>query len=295
MMQQQRLLKRGVLMVWISLLSFSSVFAQRITVKGTVRDASTNTEMPGVNVVVKGKATGVITDANGSYTIQVDNPADTLVFSFVGYVAQRIGVDGRTTIDVSMTEEVQKLDEVVVVGYGTQKKSDLTGAVSVVRTENLERIKSNDISRLLQGQASGVMVQSSGEPGAAPVVRIRGVGSFTNSNPLYVVDGVVIAEPQAFGGQFQGASPSGGIADFNPGDIESIQVLKDASATAIYGARGANGVIIITTKRGKKGDMQITYDGSYGVKQLNKFMEVTNRKQFQEMNNLARLNDDLFL
>lgn len=294
MMQQQLLLKRGGLLIGAVLLGFSTVFAQKITVRGTVRDAAGNTEMPGVNVVVKGKATGVITDANGSYSIQIDNPADTLVFSFVGYVTQRIGVDGRSTIDVTMTEEVQKLEEVVVVGYGTQKKSDLTGAVSVVRTENLERIKSNDISRLLQGQASGVMVQSSGEPGAAPVVRIRGVGSFTNSSPLYVVDGVVIAEPQAFGGQFQGATPSGGIADFNPGDIESIQVLKDASATAIYGARGANGVIIITTKRGKKGDIQVSYDGSYGVKQLNKYMKVTNRKQFQEMNNLARLNDDLF-
>ena len=193
----------------------------------------------------------------------------------MGYLAQSIPVNGRSLINVGLIEDLIELEELVVVGYGTQRKSDLTGAVSVVNTDDIEKVHSNNISRVLQGQASGVTVHGSGEPGADPVIKIRGIGSFRNNAPLYVIDGV----------------PVGGMVDFSPGDIESVQVLKDASSSAIYGARGANGVIIITTKKGKEGPVKVTYNGSYGVQNIVKRMELTNREQFQEMNNIARFND----
>jgi TonB-dependent SusC/RagA subfamily outer membrane receptor len=216
-----------------------------------------------------------VTNLDGDYVLNVDNPNVVLSFSYVGYSTQEIPLAGRTTLDVALAEEVISLEELVVVGYGTQKKSDLTGAVSVVNTENLAKIYSNDISKVLQGQASGVTVHSSGEPGANPQIKIRGIGSFRNNAPLYVIDGVPVA----------------GMSDFSPADIESVQVLKDASACAIYGARGANGVIIITTKKGKPGTMKVTYNGSYGIQNIVKRMELTNREQFQLMNTIARSND----
>jgi TonB-linked SusC/RagA family outer membrane protein len=260
------------------LLCTSWSYAQR-TVKGTVTDGLSKQAMPGVNVVIKGTTTGTVTNLDGQYTIKVNSDKDVLVFTFIGYDQNEIEVGANSTLDVSMLETTTDLNEVVVVGYGTQKKGDLTGAVSVVNTDNLDKIKTGDISKALQGQTAGVVVRGSGDPGSTPQVRIRGVGSFNNSSPLYVIDGV----------------PVEGMGDFAPGEIETMQVLKDASSAAIYGARGANGVIIITTKKGKKGKMRITYDGSYGVQEITKRMDVTNRVQFQEMNNLARTNDDAFL
>jgi TonB-linked SusC/RagA family outer membrane protein len=253
----------------------SELFAQKITVQGRVTDAASGVSLPGVNILIKGTTTGTVTNLDGDYVLNVDNPNVVLSFSYVGYSTQEIPLAGRTTLDVALAEEVISLEELVVVGYGTQKKSDLTGAVSVVNTENLAKIYSNDISKVLQGQASGVTVHSSGEPGANPQIKIRGIGSFRNNAPLYVIDGVPVA----------------GMSDFSPADIESVQVLKDASACAIYGARGANGVIIITTKKGKPGTMKVTYNGSYGIQNIVKRMELTNREQFQLMNTIARSND----
>ncbi|HDS07287.1 MAG TPA: SusC/RagA family TonB-linked outer membrane protein, partial [Bacteroides sp.] len=250
-------------------------YSQQLTVTGKVTDASSGTGIPGTNITVQGTTTGTITDAGGNYTLDVPSGDAELVFSFVGYVKQVVPVQGRNRIDVQLEEEMIALDELVVVGYGTQRKSDLTGAVAVVETEDIERVATNDISRALQGQTTGVQVHGSGEPGANPIIKIRGVSSFRNNGPLYVIDGVPVV----------------GTADFTTAEIESIQVLKDASASAIYGSRGANGVIIITTKRGQPGSVKVTYDGYFGVQNVARRMEVTNREQFQEMNNLARMND----
>lgn len=249
--------------------------AQPISVQGRITDAATGDPLPGVNIVIQGTTIGAVTNLNGDFTIDVESADDNLVFSFVGYITQVIPLNGRTTFEIALEEDIISIEELVVIGYGTQRKSDLTGAVSIVNTDDIGRVHSNDISKVLQGQAAGVTVHSSGEPGANPQIKIRGIGSFRNNAPLYVIDGV----------------PVGGMSDFTPGDIESVQVLKDASSCAIYGARGANGVIIITTKKGKSGDMKVTYDGSYGIQNIVKRMELTNREQFQEMNNLARFND----
>jgi TonB-linked SusC/RagA family outer membrane protein len=251
------------------------VCAQPVTITGKVTDAASGMGIPGTNIAVVGTSVGSITDENGDYSIEVPSQDATLVFSFVGYVNQTIPVRGRTIIDVVLEEDLISLDELVVVGYGTQRKSDLTGAVAVVKTDDIEKVATNSISKALQGQATGVQVHGSGEPGANPIIKIRGISSFRNNGPLYVIDGV----------------PVGGSADFTTAEIESIQVLKDASSSAIYGARGANGVIIITTKRGKAGKMQVTYDGYYGIQNVAKRMEVTDRVKFQELNNIARIND----
>jgi TonB-linked SusC/RagA family outer membrane protein len=284
------------------MLSMGISNAQRIVIKGTILDATTKTALPGVNIVEQGTSNGTVTDMNGVYSIEVAGPSSVLEFSFVGYLSETIQTGGRTQIDVILIEDITKLDEVVVIGYGTQKKSDLTGAVSVVNTADLEKIKSNDISKLLQGQTSGVQVFGGGEPGAMQKVQIRGIGTFGFTEPLYVIDGVPIAAATTMGGTglvtfennasgFGWSAPAGGISDFNPSDIESIQVLKDASAAAIYGSRGANGVIIITTKRGKAGTAKLSYEGNFGVQNIAKRMDMSNRVQFQEVNNQARANE----
>lgn len=249
--------------------------AQTITVTGVVTDAASGIPIPGVNIIIQGTTNGTMTNADGEYTIDVNNLDITLVFSSIGYSSRSIALEGRQTLNVELEEEITSLDELVVIGYGVQRKSDLTGAVSVVNTDDIEKVASNNISKVLQGQAAGVQVHGSGEPGANPVIKIRGIGSFRNNAPLFVIDGV----------------PVDGLADFNPGDIESMQVLKDASSCAIYGARGANGVIIITTKKGKPGGLKINYAGYYGWQNIVKRMDLTDRVQFQEMNNLARFND----
>lgn len=264
--------------VWIILLICCTpglIFAQEITVTGKVTDAASGLEITGTTIMVQGTDTGTISDGEGNFTITVPSADAVLLFSFVGYISQTVPVESRTQINIVMQEDLISLDELVVVGYGTQRKSDLTGAVAVVKTDDIEKVATNDISKALQGQATGVQVHGSGEPGANPIVKIRGISSFRNNGPLYVIDGV----------------PVEGMADFTTAEIESIQVLKDASSSAIYGARGANGVIIITTKRGKAGKMRITYDGYYGIQNVAKRMDVTDRVRFQEMNNLARIND----
>ncbi len=253
----------------------SNLKAQQRNVTGQITLGQSGEPIPGVNITIQGTTTGTISDITGQYSIDVAGPGSSIVFSFIGYQTQIIQVGNSNILNVILVEEAITMDELIVVGYGTQKKSDLTGAVSVIKTSNLEKVANNDISKVLQGQASGVQVHGSGEPGSVPKIKIRGVGSFRNTEPLYVIDGVPVL----------------GASDFSPSDIESIQILKDASSCAIYGARGANGVIIITSKKGKKGEMKITYNGNYGVQNITKRMDVTNRLQFQEINNIARIND----
>jgi TonB-linked SusC/RagA family outer membrane protein len=252
------------------LLSVTLLYAQQeIVVTGKVID-NTNLGLPGVTILEKGTQNGTITDVQGNYSISVP-PQSTLVFSFVGFITQEIPVDGQTTINVQMKEDVVGLEEVVVVGYGEIKVKDLTSSISTVDAEEIARTPSSDAMQGLQGKVAGMQVVSSGAPGSSPTIRVRGVGSYPgigDSNPLYVVDGMFMDN----------------IGFLNPSDIESISVLKDASASAIYGVEAANGVIIIETKSGKKNQKaQITYDGYYGVQVAQNMVKMSNSEQFGAM------------
>jgi len=223
-----------------------------VAVKGVVYDAESGESIPGVNILEKGTNNGTITDLDGSFTINVADNA-TLVFSFVGYMSQEVAVQGQTTLDVRLSSDLTSLEEVIVIGYGTQRKQDMTGAVSVVKTDELIQQPTAQLTNQLQGRVSGVTITGSGQPGEAPQIRIRGMNTFGNNDPLYIVDGVA----------------SGGINDINPNDVESMQVLKDAASASIYGSRAANGVIIITTKKGK-GKVRVNYSGYAGVQTVQK-------------------------
>jgi len=232
----------------------------QIVVTGTVTDAETNTPLPGASIVEQGTTNGTATDFDGNYSISVQNGAQ-LNFSYTGYSSQTISVDGRSTINVSLAISADLLDEVVVIGYGTQKRRDVTGAISSVKAEELESVPVLTLESALQGRAAGVQItQSGGVPGAPSVVKIRGISSINNDEPLYIIDGIPIQQnSQAVR---TGSSPLNSI---NPNDIESIDILKDASAAAIYGARASAGVVVITTKRGKAGKLQVRYQGYTGI------------------------------
>ncbi len=230
--------------------AMASVTQQTVKVKGQVVDQQ-GEPLIGATVRVKGAQSGIVTDLDGNFQIEAASNA-TLVISYVGYKDREVAVRGRAVIDqIQMESDSQMLDQVVVVGYGTQKKADLTGSVSIVNAEELKRVSNSNISTMLEGKVAGVQITSDGQPGADPAVRIRGIGSFGSTAPLYVVDGVPMGTT---------------IRDFSPNDIETIQVLKDASAGAIYGSRAANGVVIITTKNGKKDQpLKVDYKGYFGV------------------------------
>lgn len=232
------------------------------TVSGTVTDEDGN-PVPGTTVVIKGTTIGTVTDINGKYSLEVENESDILVFSFVGMTTQEIPVAGKTNISVAMTNETEQLGDVVVIGYGTVKKSDLTGAVSSIKTDQLQERPVTSLDQLLQGTAAGVNFSAnSGSPGAQASISIRGVGSLGSTQPLFVIDGFPLDNDNnqfgsaGIGDSQQGLNP---LAMINPNDIKSIEVLKDASSTAIYGSRGANGVILITTKSGN-GKGKISYN-----------------------------------
>ncbi|MGB3587020.1 MAG: TonB-dependent receptor plug domain-containing protein, partial [Tunicatimonas sp.] len=218
-------------------------------VSGTVNSPDDNEGLPGVNVLVKGTSQGTVTDVDGRYSINVPNDDDILVFSSIGFVSQEVPVNGRSTVDITMSEDVQALDEIVVIGYGTQKRSDLTGAVGSVDVKQLQERPVVSLNQSLAGRIPGVQVNvNSGRPGGKANIRVRGFSSINSSNnPLYVVDGVQLPITTQ-------TQRSQAIDYINPNDIVSVEVLKDASSTAIYGARGANGVILITTKQGKAGE-----------------------------------------
>ncbi|HEY9489558.1 MAG TPA: SusC/RagA family TonB-linked outer membrane protein, partial [Chryseosolibacter sp.] len=239
---------------------------QETVVNGKVTD-ETNTPLPGVNVLIKGSTIGTVTDTDGQYSIAAPDANAILVFSFIGYVTKEIPVDGQSQINVQLLTDVQTLSEIVVVGYGTQKKSDLTGSVGQVSSEEILERPISNVLQGLQGRVAGVNVfLNSGSPTASPRVVIRGMGTINSSSgPLYVVDGVVMED----------------IAFLNPYDIESMEVLKDASSTAIYGARGANGVILISTRRGAKTEgLVVGYDGFVSLGTLRKKMDVMNAAEW---------------
>ncbi|MHA7111372.1 SusC/RagA family TonB-linked outer membrane protein [Sunxiuqinia elliptica] len=268
-------MKRVLFFLCCSFFSLS-LLAQDITVSGTVTAKEDGQPLPGVSVVIQGTTIGTITDFDGNYALGV--PADgILVFSYIGMKSQTVVVDGKSVIDVVLAEDYTDLDEIVVVGYGVQKKSVVTAAISSVSSEELENSTPTRIEDVMKGRVSGVQItQSSGQPGSDSKVRIRGIGTINNSEPLYIVDGMAVG---------------GGISYLNPTDIESVEVLKDAASAAVYGARAANGVILITTKKGKSGKASINYDFSYGWQNPWKKKSVLNAKEYMTIINEAELND----
>ena len=247
--------------------------AQSVVVRGKVTDGKE--PLIGVSIVVKGTSNGTITDFNGNYELQSEANG-TLIFSYIGFISQDIPVNAQRTINITMVEDAQSLKELVVVGYGTQRKSDLTGSVSSVKSKDIQTIATPSVEQALQGKIAGVLVTpSDGSPGAGAIIRIRGTGTLNNSNPFFVVDGMLLDD----------------IGFLNPTDVESVEVLKDASATAIYGSRGANGVIIVTTKKGSaKNKAQIGLSSYYGSQDLFKKIALANATEYAQLRNLAAKN-----
>lgn len=268
--------KTSMFLLFLSILSMHHVNAQNITITGTVTDEQ-NQPLPGANVLVEGTTTGAQTDFDGNYSIAAPSNGK-LVISFIGYVTQTVSINGQNSINVSLTEDASQLDEVVIVGYGTQAKSDLTGSVGVVASEEIEKYTYSDATQALQGRMAGVNVTTGGgAPGANSIVTIRGSGTLSDAGPLYVIDGML----------------TGNMNSINPADIESISVLKDASASAIYGSRAANGVIIVTTKKGTKGQVGIDFDASYGWQNVIKTIDYASPEQYAAISNRARDNDGI--
>ncbi|RYZ19054.1 MAG: SusC/RagA family TonB-linked outer membrane protein, partial [Sphingobacteriales bacterium] len=247
-------------------------------IQGTVVDNNGQATLPGVNVVIKGTSRGTATGANGQFTISA-KPSDVLIFSFIGYVTKEVTVNSQTTINVSLTSDLQLLNEVVVTGYSSQRKKDITGSVAVVDMKAVKSFPAGSAVQALQGQAAGVNVITSGVPGASSNIFVRGVTSFGNTQPLVLVDGI-----------------QADLNNISADDVESIQVLKDAGAAAIYGVRGSNGVLIVTTKKGKSGKPTITYDAYYGMQMPlpgNPF-DLLNSQDFMKVVNIATPNNILF-
>ncbi|WP_026993976.1 TonB-dependent receptor [Flectobacillus major] len=261
--------------------SLVNIFEQTLT--GTVTDES-GIPLPGVTILVKGTQKGVNSDNNGKFKITVANEKAVLVFSFVGYIAQEIEVGTKTTINISLKADNKALEEVVVVGYGTKSRKDVTGSIASISTQDIKDMPVTNVAEGMAGKMPGVLIQqTTGAPGNSPSIKIRGFGSISAGNgPLIVVDG----QPLSSGDLNNGS----GLNLMNPNDIESVDVLKDASATAIFGSRGANGVMMITTKRGKAGRSRINFDFYTGVQQISKKMDMLNAQQFAEFSKDAANN-----
>lgn len=267
--------RRLLLSIWLLLAFALQSFAQG-KVTGKVTSATDGQPLPGVTVAIIGSSKGTVTNIDGAYAIEVKK-GETLLFSSVGFTTYKEVVVGQTVINVSLVESTQKIDELVVVGYGVQKKSVVTAAISRVTAEQLNTTKPSRVEDALKGKVSGVQItQSSGQPGADSKVRIRGIGTINNSEPLYIVDGMAV---------------DGGINYLNPTDIQSVEVLKDAASSAIYGARAANGVILITTKNGQKGKSVVSYDVTYGWQNPWKEKSVLNATEYMTIMNESLIND----
>lgn len=243
---------------------------QNVIVRGKVTSMLDNSPIPGVSVLIKNTTSGTITDIEGNYTIEVPSEEAVLSFSFVGYHTEDITVGNQQMINIQLAEDITSLQELVVVGYGTQQKKDLTGAVSVVEPEEIQKRQATTVAEAMQGLASGVNIRGGGQPGAEARIQIRGLKNLQGTNPLYVIDGLVTTANR----------------DFNPNDIESIQILKDASAAAIYGSRAANGVIIITTKKGKEGPLKIDFSAKSSLTTMPQY-DLAGNEEFARLNYMA--------
>ena len=265
----------AIMLAFQAMLGIGAGVLNAQTVKGTVISGSDNEPLIGASVMVQGTKTGAVTDLDGNFTIEAKN-GQTLEVSYLGFVTQKIKVTG-STINVTLNEDKQSLDEVVVVGYGVQKKKLVTGATVQLKGDDIAKLNTTNPLSAMQGQTPGVnIVSTSGQPGAAMSVTIRGLGTVGNSQPLYLIDGV-----------------GGDITTLNPADIESIDVLKDAASAAIYGAQAANGVVLVTTKSGKEGSSKITYDGYVGWQTLGRKFNVLNAREYMSIMDEARLNSGM--
>ncbi len=264
------------------------VSTAQTTITGEIKDASTNETLPGVTVYSNASRAGTASDISGKYSLTIQAQDDSLTFSYIGYKAQTVATAGRTTINIALLPDMKMLDEFVIVGYGTQRKSDLTGAISTVGSEEITKVPASNPMQAMQGKVSGLQVgAASGAPGSSPVVRLRGVGTFNDASVLYVVDGVFTND----------------INFLSSNDIESMTVLKDASATALYGSRGANGVIVVTTKKGTisdDGKPRFQFDAEYSIQRLNKKIDLLSGPEFAQVinvinpgtfNNISRVPD----
>ncbi len=268
----------------VMMLSVSGALLAQRSIEGTVRDAKTNETLIGVTVQLKGTSIGTITDIDGHYVLTSDEltPTSVIVYSYVGYASQEVTPGARTTIDIQLKAEQTMLDELVVIGYGSTKKRNVLGAVSKVDNTELTRMPVAGVDQALQGRVAGVQVtQNTGAPGEGVAVRIRGTGSISSSNsPLYIVDGIAMADA---------------LNILSPNDIDNISVLKDASAAAIYGSRANNGVVLITTKKGTKGETKITYRGQTGFQQATRLTGMVNTADYITVYNEAATNDNSYL
>lgn len=264
-MRKHTITKMATLLV-LMLLS-AAAYAQKIEVKGTVVDAHSQEPLVGLYVKEKGQTTGAMTNIDGEYTILVPSNA-TLVFSYLGYTTQEVAVNGKKVVDVALSTDVAELDELIVIGYGVQKKSDITGSISSISGKDINNIPVSSTLQALQGRAAGVnIIQNTGAPGGKTTIQLRGVGTVNDSDPLYVVDGFIVDD----------------IDYLNPNDIENVEIFKDAASSAVYGSRAANGVVSITTKSGKEGKVKITYDGYIGVSNPWKKIDVMDAENYALM------------
>ncbi len=265
---------RRHLAVWLLLFLCSTAWAQSQTITGKVTGSLDKTPLPGVTVVIKGSSQGTVTDATGTYKIAA--PAgSTLLFSFIGFMPKEVKVSSATQLDVELAENAGTLNEVVVTGYGSQSKKDITGAVATVNVKQLLSAPATNVGQALQGRVAGVTVGNENAPGGNVMVRIRGYGTINDNSPLYVIDGV---------------PTKGNLNTLNLNDIETMQVLKDASASSIYGSRAGNGVVIITTKKGKIGRPRLTYDMYYGTQRPGEFLDLLNTSEYASLLWESRIN-----
>ena len=269
--------KLQILLVLFGLLT--SAQAQNLSLRGKISDSSGEV-LVGASIAIKGTTSGTVSELDGSYQLEGVSPQATLVVSYTGYLTQEVAVNNRTLIDVVLGLDVEALNEVVVVGYGTQRKSSTTGSIVSIKASDLMQTPVVNVAQGIQARASGIQVtQNSGAPGGNVSVRIRGTNSINGtSEPLYVVDGIQVSN----GGGINDISP---LSTINPSDIESIEILKDAGASAIYGSRAANGVVLITTKRGKAGATRVTFDSYYGTQKVLKTLPLLNATEFAQVEN----------
>ncbi|MCS6968916.1 MAG: TonB-dependent receptor [Cytophagales bacterium] len=288
---------KAVVTLLLYVLGTSVLYAQTRTIKGKVISGEDDNPLPGVNITLKGTNTGTITDAEGNFSISVSGDNPVLVFSYVGFVTQEVSVADKDNVEIRLAVDVKALSEVVVIGYGEQKKRDVTGAMTSVKSKDFNPGAIVSPEQLLQGRAPGVVITAAnGDPGANPTVRIRGGTSINASNlPLYVIDGVPIDNITITpgGANLGAAPPRNPLNTINPNDIESIDILKDASAAAIYGSRGANGVIIITTKKGKEGRAVLNYDTYVGFNTPAKYLPLLTADEYRQFVRSNNLNNDL--
>ena len=293
---------KNIFVLCMALIMSFQLMAQQRRVSGTIVDSRDQSAMIGANIMEKGTSNGTVTDIEGRFTLNLTSSAPVLVISSIGYQTLEVVVGNRNTLNLEMSEDTELLDEVVVVGYGTMRKSDISGASVTVGEDAIKGSVITNLDQALQGRAAGVTsVMTSGAPGSSVSIRVRGQSTINaNAEPLYVIDGVIVqgggSSGSSFGlGDALGNSPISTISPLstiNPSDILSMEILKDASATAIYGAQGANGVVLITTKRGKAGEAKFTYEGMYGVQRQAARLEMMNLREFADYSNQVSLSDN---